>query len=50
MIAVVDYGVGNFSAKVKSKLLGLDCVVTSKEDLIKADKIILPGVGPLGTL
>ncbi|HOA34285.1 MAG TPA: imidazole glycerol phosphate synthase subunit HisH [Clostridiales bacterium] len=50
MIAVVDYGVGNlFSLKSSLKFLGLDCVVTSKkEDLIKADKIILPGVGAFG--
>lgn len=47
MIAVVDYGVGNlFSLTSSLRFLGLDCLVTDKkEDLIKADQIILPGVG-----
>ena len=50
MIAVVDYGVGNlFSLSSSLKFLGLDCVVTNrKEDLLAADKIILPGVGAFG--
>lgn len=47
MIAVIDYGIGNLGS-VKNALdyLGLDNVVTSNRELIlKADKIILPGVG-----
>ena len=47
MIAIIDYGVGNlFSLKSSLNFLGLDAVVTGqKEALIRADKIILPGVG-----
>ena len=50
MIAIVDYGVGNlFSLKSSLKFLNIDAVVTSKkEDLIKANGIILPGVGAFG--
>lgn len=50
MIAIVDYGVGNlFSLASSLKFLGLECVVTSKkEDLLAADRIILPGVGAFG--
>lgn len=47
MIAIIDYGVGNlFSLSCSLKAVGADVVVTgNKEDLIKADKLILPGVG-----
>lgn len=47
MIAIVDYGVGNlFSLSSSLKALGLEAKVTgSAEDLVRADKIILPGVG-----
>lgn len=47
MIAVVDYGVGNlFSLSSSLKAIGADVVVTGdKEEICKADKIILPGVG-----
>ncbi len=47
MIAIIDYGVGNlFSLKSSLSFLGLDNVVTSDEQEIKAaDRIILPGVG-----
>jgi glutamine amidotransferase len=50
MIAVVDYGVGNlFSLMSSLRFLGLDCIVTNKkEDLLRAEKIILPGVGAFG--
>jgi len=50
MIAVVDYGVGNlFSLTSSLSFLGLDCQVTNKkEDLLVADRIILPGVGAFG--
>ena len=47
MIAVIDYGVGNlFSLTASLKCLGAETVVTNKkEDIIAADRIILPGVG-----
>ena len=48
MIAIIDYGVGNlFSLKSSLKQLGLEAVVTADADTIrKADRLILPGVGP----
>ena len=47
MIAITDYGVGNlFSLTSSFKAIGADIMVTSDADEIrKADKIILPGVG-----
>lgn len=47
MIAIIDYGVGNlFSLSSSLKAVGADVIVTGKkEDLEKADKLILPGVG-----
>ena len=47
MIAIIDYGVGNlFSLKSSLKQLGLEAVVTADADNIrKADRLILPGVG-----
>lgn len=47
MIAIIDYGVGNlFSLTASLKSLGADVVVTNKkEEIIAADRIILPGVG-----
>ena len=47
MIAVIDYGVGNlFSLTASLKYLGAETVVTNRsEDIEKADRIILPGVG-----
>lgn len=47
MIAIIDYGVGNlFSLTASLKYLGADTIVTNKkEDIIAADRIILPGVG-----
>ena len=47
MIAVIDYGIGNLGS-VKNALdyLGLENIITSDKDVIlKADKVILPGVG-----
>jgi len=46
-IAIIDYGMGNLNS-VKKKLIKLkaDVVVTSdKNEILTADKIILPGVG-----
>ena len=50
MIAIVDYGVGNlFSLKSSLSALGLESLVTGDaEELEKADRIILPGVGAFG--
>lgn len=47
MIAIIDYGVGNlFSLCSSINYLGFDAKITSdKEEIKKADKIILPGVG-----
>lgn len=50
MICIVDYGVGNlFSLKSSIAMIGEEAVVTSDvNELEKADKIILPGVGAFG--
>ena len=50
MIAISDYGVGNlFSLKSSFAAIGEEAVVTSDIDEIKkADRIILPGVGAFG--
>lgn len=47
MIAILDYGVGNlFSLCSSLKYIGADAIVTGNpEEIKKADKIILPGVG-----
>lgn len=47
MIAIIDYGVGNlFSLKSSFASIGANVIVTADENEIrKADKIILPGVG-----
>src|ERR1700722_15317524 len=48
MIAVIDYKAGNLTSVVKAlKFLGAnDVVVTqSPEDVLRAEKIVLPGVG-----
>lgn len=47
MIAIIDYGAGNlFSVKNALDFLGLENKITKDpQDLRKADKLILPGVG-----
>ena len=47
MIAIIDYGVGNLGSVLNAfKYLGYDAVVTSnKEEILNADKVVLPGVG-----
>ena len=47
MIAIVDYGVGNlFSLQSSFKAIGADVFVSKNpEEIRRADKIILPGVG-----
>ena len=50
MIAIIDYGVGNlFSLSSSFKAIGADTMITGDIDEIKkADKLILPGVGAFG--
>ena len=50
MLAIVDYGVGNlFSLKSSLAAIGVEALVTGDpEEIRKADRIILPGVGALG--
>ena len=50
MIAIIDYGVGNlYSLSHSLSFLGIDNKVTrSREEILGADKIILPGVGAFG--
>ena len=50
MTAIVDYGVGNlFSLKCSLSYIGEKACVTGKaEEIIAADRIILPGVGAFG--
>jgi len=48
MLAVIDYKAGNLTSVVKAlRYLGADNVVVtqSPEDVLRADKIVLPGVG-----
>ncbi len=47
MIAIIDYGAGNLQSVVKA-LHYIDCdtiITNNKEELLKADGAILPGVG-----
>ncbi|NMP36665.1 MAG: imidazole glycerol phosphate synthase subunit HisH [Clostridiales bacterium] len=50
MTAIIDYGVGNlFSLLSSLEYLGFEAKVTSSaEELEKADRLILPGVGAFG--
>lgn len=50
MIAIIDYGAGNlFSVQNALNYLGLENKISSdKEDIIEADRLILPGVGAFG--
>lgn len=50
MIAIIDYGVGNLYSLCSSlKYIGAECIVTSDiQEIKKADKLILPGVGAFG--
>jgi glutamine amidotransferase len=47
MIAVIDYGMGNVGSIINMlKKIGADALLAKNpEDIIKSDKIILPGVG-----
>src|SRR5579862_1136069 len=50
MIAIIDYGMGNLRSVCKAfEAVGAQAQVTHKvEDILKADKIVLPGVGAMG--
>ena len=50
MIAIIDYDAGNIKSVEKALLfLGQEVVITGdKEQILKADKVILPGVGAFG--
>lgn len=50
MIAIVDYGVGNlFSLKSSFSMVGAEARVTGDaEEILRADRVILPGVGAFG--
>ncbi len=47
MIAIIDYGVGNlYSLSSSLKHLNIEALITcDPEEIVQADKIILPGVG-----
>ncbi len=50
MIAIIDYGVGNlFSLKSSLAAIGADAFISRDvQEIKKADKILLPGVGAFG--
>ena len=50
MIAIIDYDAGNLKSVEKALLsLGQQVIVTrDREELLRADKVILPGVGNFG--
>lgn len=50
MIAIIDYDAGNLKSVHKAlEFLGEDVIITrEREELLSADKVILPGVGAFG--
>lgn len=50
MIAIIDYDAGNIKSVEKAMIrLGQDvCITRDKEQILAADKVILPGVGAFG--
>ena len=50
MIAVIDYGMGNLRSVQKALEAsgGLTRITADKSDIMKAQKIVLPGVGAVG--
>jgi glutamine amidotransferase len=50
MIAIIDYDAGNLKSVEKAlKFLGQDVIITrEKQEILNADKVILPGVGSFG--
>ncbi len=51
MIAIVDYGAGNLTSVLRAvSFLGFESVITAEpEKILKADRIIFPGVGAAGS-
>jgi glutamine amidotransferase len=51
MIAIIDYNAGNISSVQNAlKRLGYESIITrDKEEILSADKVILPGVGEAST-
>jgi imidazole glycerol-phosphate synthase subunit HisH len=51
MIAIIDYGIGNLaSIQNMLKKIGVQSIITSnEEEILAADKLILPGVGAFDT-
>ena len=51
MIAIIDYDAGNIKSveKALQKLGQEACITRDKDVLLKADKVILPGVGAFGS-
>jgi glutamine amidotransferase len=52
MIAILKYNAGNIRSVLNAvNRLGYECMITDrKEDLISAEKVIIPGVGEAGTV
>ena len=50
MIAIIDYDAGNIKSVEKAlQSLGQDvCITRDRKALLKAEKVILPGVGAFG--
>lgn len=50
MIAIIDYDAGNLKSVEKAfQTLGEECVITrNRTEILKADRVILPGVGSFG--
>ena len=50
MIAIIDYGAGNIQSVYKAlRHIGCDCFVTrDRDEILKADGAVLPGVGSFG--
>ena len=50
MIAIIDYDAGNLKSVQKAlEFLGQEVVISRKHDeILSADKVILPGVGNFG--
>ncbi len=51
MIAIIDYNAGNISSVQNAlKRLGYESIITrDKDEILRADKVILPGVGEAST-
>ncbi len=49
MIAIIDYGMGNLRSVQKAlEKVGAEARITySKDDIVQADKVVLPGVGAM---